>query len=45
LEQALEIHREICRGYPRGGDGQDMYIPYIPSGDVVNHTVSEGVPV
>ena len=45
LEQALEIHREICRGYPRGGDGQDMYIPYIPFSDVVNHTVSEGVPV
>ena len=26
LDETLAIHKEICRGYPRGGDGEDMYI-------------------
>ncbi|WP_293260835.1 MULTISPECIES: sedoheptulose 7-phosphate cyclase [unclassified Microcoleus] len=26
LDRMLAIHKEICRGYPRGGDGEDMYI-------------------
>jgi 3-dehydroquinate synthase len=26
LDQNLEAHKEICRDYPRGGDGEDMYI-------------------
>jgi demethyl-4-deoxygadusol synthase len=25
LEQALEVHREVCRGYPRGGNGEEMF--------------------
>ena len=25
LDHALEIHREVCRSYPRGGEGQDMF--------------------
>jgi hypothetical protein len=25
LEAALEAHREISRGYPRGGAGEDMF--------------------
>lgn len=25
LDQILVIHKEICRGYPRGGDGEDMF--------------------
>jgi len=26
LDETLAIHKEISRGYPRGGDGEDMYI-------------------
>ncbi len=26
LDQNLAIHKEICRDYPRGGDGEDMFI-------------------
>jgi demethyl-4-deoxygadusol synthase len=26
LDQALAGHREICQGYPRQGEGQDMYL-------------------
>jgi demethyl-4-deoxygadusol synthase len=25
LGQALEVHREVCRGYPRGGNGEEMF--------------------
>ena len=25
LEETLQAHKEICQGYPRGGDGVDMY--------------------
>jgi demethyl-4-deoxygadusol synthase len=25
LNEVLAIHRKICQGYPRNGDGQDMY--------------------
>jgi demethyl-4-deoxygadusol synthase len=25
LDKVLTVHREICQGYPRNGDGQDMY--------------------
>jgi demethyl-4-deoxygadusol synthase len=28
LEIDLAIHKEICRNYPRGGDGEDMYISF-----------------
>jgi demethyl-4-deoxygadusol synthase len=28
LETDLAIHKEICRNYPRGGDGEDMYISF-----------------
>jgi demethyl-4-deoxygadusol synthase len=27
LDKHLAIHKAICHGYPRGGDGEDMYIP------------------
>jgi demethyl-4-deoxygadusol synthase len=27
LDEHLAIHKAICHGYPRGGDGEDMYIP------------------
>jgi 3-dehydroquinate synthase len=27
LDEHLAIHKAICRSYPRGGDGEDMYIP------------------
>jgi 3-dehydroquinate synthetase len=26
LDEALEIHNEVCRKYPRGGDGEDVFI-------------------
>ncbi len=26
LDEILAIHKEICRGYPRGGEGEDMYM-------------------
>jgi demethyl-4-deoxygadusol synthase len=26
LDKYLAIHKEICRDYPRGGDGEDMFI-------------------
>jgi len=26
LEQYLAAHKEICHSYPRGGDGEDMYL-------------------
>ena len=26
LDENLAIHKEICRDYPRGGDGEDMFI-------------------
>jgi demethyl-4-deoxygadusol synthase len=35
LEQYLITHKEICRHYPRGGDGEDMYLSpdaLIPAG-------------
>jgi 3-dehydroquinate synthase len=25
LDQALAAHREVCRGYPRGGNGEEMF--------------------
>jgi len=25
LDAALAVHREVCRSYPRGGEGQDMF--------------------
>jgi 3-dehydroquinate synthase len=27
LDEHLAIHKAICRSYPQGGDGEDMYIP------------------
>jgi 3-dehydroquinate synthase len=27
LDEHLAIHKAICHSYPRGGDGEDMYIP------------------
>jgi len=26
LDQALTVHQQVCRGYPRGGDGEEMFI-------------------
>ncbi len=26
LDEVLTIHRDICQGYPRQGDGEDMYV-------------------
>jgi demethyl-4-deoxygadusol synthase len=26
LDEYLAIHKEICRDYPRGGDGEDMFV-------------------
>jgi 3-dehydroquinate synthetase len=26
LAETLAVHRELCAGYPRGGDGQDMFV-------------------
>jgi 3-dehydroquinate synthetase len=26
LDQALAAHQQVCRGYPRGGDGEEMFI-------------------
>jgi demethyl-4-deoxygadusol synthase len=26
LDRILAIHKEICRDYPRGGDGEDMFM-------------------
>ncbi len=26
LDEALAIHRQLCQGYPRQGDGEDMYV-------------------
>lgn len=39
LDQNLAIHKEICRDYPRGGDGEDMFI----SLDSMNTPISMGV--
>ena len=25
LDRTLDIHRQVCRSYPRGGDGEDMF--------------------
>ena len=25
LNHALDVHREVCRGYPRGGQGEEVY--------------------
>ncbi|HXP54127.1 MAG TPA: sedoheptulose 7-phosphate cyclase [Streptosporangiaceae bacterium] len=25
LDQALAVHQEVCRGYPRGGNGEEMF--------------------
>jgi 3-dehydroquinate synthase len=32
LDKHLAIHKAICHGYPRGGDGEDMYIPSATAG-------------
>jgi demethyl-4-deoxygadusol synthase len=39
LDQILAIHKEICRDYPRGGDGEDMFL----SLESVSAPVSVGV--
>jgi demethyl-4-deoxygadusol synthase len=39
LDQILVIHKEICRDYPRNGDGEDMFM----SLESVNTPVSVGV--
>ncbi len=39
LDETLAIHKEICRGYPRGGDGEDMYI----SSSETAHPMTAGV--
>lgn len=39
LDQILAIHKEICRGYPRNGDGEDMFM----SLESVSDPVSMGV--
>ncbi len=39
LEQILSIHKEICRNYPRYGDGEDMFM----SLESVSAPVSKGV--
>ena len=36
LDSILSIHKEICRGYPRGGDGEDMYMSLGASGAPVS---------
>jgi demethyl-4-deoxygadusol synthase len=38
LDENLAIHKEICRGYPRGGDGEDMYIG-------ISQPIAAGLPV
>lgn len=32
LEQTLAAHRELCLGYPRAGDGEDVFIVPAPAG-------------
>ncbi len=32
LEQTLAAHRELCLGYPRAGDGEDVFITPAPAG-------------
>jgi demethyl-4-deoxygadusol synthase len=32
LDKHLAIHKAICHDYPRGGDGEDMYIPSATAG-------------
>jgi demethyl-4-deoxygadusol synthase len=39
LDQILVIHKQICRGYPRNGDGEDMFM----SLESVSAPVSVGV--
>ena len=34
LERSLRIHREICRDYPRQGDGEDMFGVEVAAGAV-----------
>ena len=36
LEETLQAHKEICQGYPRGGDGVDMYMTPELSAEPVN---------
>ena len=36
LDSILSIHKEICRSYPRGGDGEDMYMSLEASGAPVS---------
>ncbi|MBW4658054.1 MAG: sedoheptulose 7-phosphate cyclase [Drouetiella hepatica Uher 2000/2452] len=39
LDEILAIHKEICRGYPRGGEGEDMYM----SLEAASHPISVGI--
>ena len=39
LDQILAVHKEICRGYPRNGAGEDMFT----SSELVSAPVSVGV--
>lgn len=35
LDRMLAIHKDVCSGYPRGGDGVDMFTAYLePLGDL-----------
>jgi 3-dehydroquinate synthetase len=33
LDKILSVHKEICRRYPRGGDGEDMFTSSDSAGD------------
>ncbi|GAB2929665.1 3-dehydroquinate synthase [Rhodococcus aerolatus] len=42
LDATLEAHKEIARGYPRGGDGVDMYITPEQADDDAAQPVTAG---
>jgi demethyl-4-deoxygadusol synthase len=39
LDKILAIHKEICQGYPRSGEGEDMYI----LSETINAPITAGV--
>jgi demethyl-4-deoxygadusol synthase len=39
LDKILAIHKEVCQGYPRGGEGEDMYI----LSETINAPITAGV--
>jgi 3-dehydroquinate synthetase len=38
LDEILAVHREVCAGYPRNGDGEDMWTDFAATAELIDQT-------